>query len=83
MSGSETDDCIPTRNRRLLSSLLGRRLTRLARRAEEQPDEPLAMPPNAAIGVQRDRWFSLADGSALICAENAGLFISYSEELPT
>lgn len=72
---------IPTRNEHLLAALLGRRISRLARFAEEPAAELLATTPYALRGVTAGQLFSLADGPAVLTANGSAVCVGHSGEL--
>jgi hypothetical protein len=73
---------VPTRNRALLASCVGRRIVRLVHYAEESNDELLENKAYAARQVTRTQLFSMANGPLLVeLDDGTKLCVASSEEL--
>jgi len=82
VSWQDDPQLVPTRNRELLASCLGRRIIRLAHYAETSNDELLGNRAYTARHVTRTQLFSMANGPLLAeLDDGTKLCIASSEEL--
>jgi hypothetical protein len=63
---TEEIELVPTKNRELIASLLGKRITKFTRRSETEPAELLASVPFSGRRVTAPRVFAMADGPAVL-----------------
>lgn len=81
MSWQEDVHLVPSHNRELLASLVGRPITRLVHHAELPASELLADHAYAARHVKARQLFSFADGPAVVTVGNQPLCVAQSAEL--
>lgn len=82
MSWRDELHLVPTRNKELLSAIVGRRIVALKHYAEDPLADLLASDAYESRGIQPNQLFALADGPALVELDGIGAFcISESEPM--